>query len=287
MKKPLENVLLSPPFVVGLGLLLLNDFYLKYEVANFVTGKLSDFAGLFVFSSFFSALVPKKKSEVYVITALFFFFWKSPCSNILIDTWNSFEFFRAGRTVDYSDLVALTVLPFSYWYFWVSPYCSGNKTTFHSSFSIPIVILSVFAFTATTLVSERNLFFEDTFFVEENHTQIEKILRQNPAVRDLQVRRDDEIFDTNKYPEIKTDRNVYFFDFNLNVRTCDSELTTMGFVVIEREGYSEIRGGTVEFKCKSYESSQNTNALDKSYIQDGRTLFRGEVVQRLSAYTKK
>ena len=45
-------MLTSPGFVVGLSLLLLNDLFLKARFHNPLTGKLSDFAGLFVFPLF-------------------------------------------------------------------------------------------------------------------------------------------------------------------------------------------------------------------------------------------
>jgi hypothetical protein len=45
---------------VSIFLLLINDLYLKFEYHNYLTGKLSDFAGLFAFPYFFSCLIPKK-----------------------------------------------------------------------------------------------------------------------------------------------------------------------------------------------------------------------------------
>ena len=48
MKK--KDLILNPYFIIGLSVLLLNDFYLKAAYGNFVTGKLSDFAGLPIFS---------------------------------------------------------------------------------------------------------------------------------------------------------------------------------------------------------------------------------------------
>jgi len=37
-----KDLILNSYFVIGLTVLILNDFYLKYEYGNFVTGKLSD-----------------------------------------------------------------------------------------------------------------------------------------------------------------------------------------------------------------------------------------------------
>ena len=54
---PMENkhIFTSYGFNITLAILLLNDFILKDLYGNWLTGKLSDFAGLFVFSLFFSA----------------------------------------------------------------------------------------------------------------------------------------------------------------------------------------------------------------------------------------
>jgi len=51
------------PFVICLGLLLLNDFYLKFEYHNWLTGKLSDFCGLFIFPVFWSAIFFKTEAN--------------------------------------------------------------------------------------------------------------------------------------------------------------------------------------------------------------------------------
>lgn len=56
MQKRNFSILVSPGFLLCLCLLLLNDFILKSEFHNALTGKLSDFAGLFIFPLFFSAL---------------------------------------------------------------------------------------------------------------------------------------------------------------------------------------------------------------------------------------
>ena len=45
-------ILLSPGFIIATVLLVVNDFFLKPVYHNWLTGKLSDFAGLFMFSLF-------------------------------------------------------------------------------------------------------------------------------------------------------------------------------------------------------------------------------------------
>jgi hypothetical protein len=117
MKKIKFELLTSELFVLGIIVLVLNDFYLKYEFHNIITGKLSDFAGLFVFPFFVSIFLPKHLLKVYIGTALFFVFWKLEISNDFIAFISDFSNMAFYRTVDISDLVALSILPFSYTYF--------------------------------------------------------------------------------------------------------------------------------------------------------------------------
>src|SRR4051794_33419248 len=107
------HILASPAFLTGLFLLLLNDLILKRQFHNGLTGKLSDFAGLFAFPLFWAAFFPRRKSLVYISTAVLFIFWKSAYSQPLIEGWNSLALFPIERTVDYGDLVALIILPLS------------------------------------------------------------------------------------------------------------------------------------------------------------------------------
>lgn len=101
-------------FIIGLTLLLVNDFILKGLYGNYLTGKLSDFAGLFIFPLFWTALLPKYKTAIFWAVGLMFIFWKSSYSQSWIELWNSLGILTIYRTVDYSDLVALIVLPLAY-----------------------------------------------------------------------------------------------------------------------------------------------------------------------------
>jgi hypothetical protein len=138
------HVLASPVFIVSLLLLLINDFFLKQQFHNELTGKLSDFAGLFVFPLFWYAFFPLLRIHIYILTAISFVFWKSAYSQILIDGWNSLPLFSIGRTVDYTDLLALTILPLSYAYGYVR-----FKAQLPKPALCLIAVVSLFAFTAT------------------------------------------------------------------------------------------------------------------------------------------
>lgn len=131
------------PFLVCLVILLLNDFYLKAEYHNWLTGKLSDFCGLFVFALFWAAIFPNKKLIVYLSTGLLFVFWKSGYSQGFI-TFFSNNFFTIHRVVDLSDLYALAILPVAFFY----------KPRHYLKLKlspIPLALLTLFSFCATSV----------------------------------------------------------------------------------------------------------------------------------------
>lgn len=107
-------MLFHPAFLLGLFLLLINDFYLKQQFGNWLTGKLSDFAGLFIFPIFIASVVPSSRKWISVITGLLFIVWKSPVAEPFINLINQLPYIAIGRVVDYSDCIALMILPFSH-----------------------------------------------------------------------------------------------------------------------------------------------------------------------------
>ena len=139
------NILKSFWFIGALFLLLLNDFFLKDFYHNWFTGKLSDFAGLLIFPLFWTVLFPKHKNKIFVTTCLIFIYWKSPYSQHFIDNWNYIMFFPIGRVVDASDLIALFILPVSY-------YLESRKDKLKQVSIHPVfpLVISCFAFMATS-----------------------------------------------------------------------------------------------------------------------------------------
>ncbi|HYH81221.1 MAG TPA: hypothetical protein VEX86_15565 [Longimicrobium sp.] len=105
------DMLLAPAVLVSLAVLLANDFLLKPALHDALTGKLSDFAGLFVFGVFWCAVFPNHRRTVAAVTALGFIYWKSPAAQPLIDAWNGLGLFPTGRVIDPTDLVALVMVP--------------------------------------------------------------------------------------------------------------------------------------------------------------------------------
>ncbi|HYN83707.1 MAG TPA: hypothetical protein VER32_00540 [Pyrinomonadaceae bacterium] len=148
------NLLTSPLFLAGLALLLANDLLLKSLFHNALTGKLSDFAGLFVFPFFWSALAPRRRRAAYVLTAAGFVFWKSPLSQPLLDAWNALGLMRVARVVDATDLVALAVLPLSEAYLLGRRRAAEDRPptalAWRRYANAAVLLLSVFAFAATS-----------------------------------------------------------------------------------------------------------------------------------------
>jgi hypothetical protein len=104
---------LTPIYLGAVAVLALNDHVLKQAAPGLVTGKLSDFAGLFAFAVFLSVAVRRHVPAIHVGIAVAFAAWKSPLSTPMIEAWNATMPLRIGRVVDYSDLLALSVLPLS------------------------------------------------------------------------------------------------------------------------------------------------------------------------------
>lgn len=182
MKNPRLDLLAKPLFIFTLGLLLLNDFYLKYEFSNFFTGKLSDFAGLFIFPYFFSVFGLKWRKFIYYATALLFIFWKSSFSQEFIN-WLHQTGIRFDRIVDYTDLAALSILPLSYKYFHKQ---LSKDQKISKYLSIPLGICSLFAIGATTLPHEKveiNLKINEEFKLDIRKSELLYLLEEFPGYR--------------------------------------------------------------------------------------------------------
>lgn len=108
------SLLLRPSFLIALGLLILNDSVLKPLLHNALTGKLSDFAGVFAFAYFCSVLAGARHTAIHALVGIAFAIWKSPLSQGAIDAWNAFGLMLIARVVDAGDLFALLVLPWSW-----------------------------------------------------------------------------------------------------------------------------------------------------------------------------
>src|SRR6185437_11612846 len=144
------DLLRSPLLVLAVGVLLLNDFVLKAAFHNWLTGKLSDFAGLAAITIFGCALWPRHVRVVGGAIAVFFVFWKSPHSAGVIAAANAVLPFPVGRTIDYSDVIALPVISLVC--------CNGHRLPLVDLGKISVWLTAgvcLFAFTATSTIESR------------------------------------------------------------------------------------------------------------------------------------
>ena len=143
---PKLALLASPIYLSAIAALVLNDFLLKRCWAGVITGKLSDFCGLFALAV--AMLVICRSSWVLVLVAACFAFWKSPFSEGVIQFCNAATGIGIGRTVDLTDLAALAVLPLSLLY-----YRSTTTRVIPWRWGCAVSsIISLFAFAATAQV---------------------------------------------------------------------------------------------------------------------------------------
>ena len=81
--------LLSPLYMAAVAGLAVNDHILKGLAPGVVTGKLSDFLGLFAFAVFLSVVFPRWTNCLHAAVAAAFVAWKSPAADGLIHVWNA------------------------------------------------------------------------------------------------------------------------------------------------------------------------------------------------------
>jgi len=106
-----QSLLLHPLFIGNLLVLLLNDFFGKEEYHNWLTGKLSDFSGVFVLMIILAVLFPGKKTMMAFGVAVCFTWWKSSLADSFLYWCNHTIHLPVTRVTDYSDLFALAMLP--------------------------------------------------------------------------------------------------------------------------------------------------------------------------------
>ena len=138
-------------FLLGLIILLTNDFIFKYEVGGLITGKLSDISGLFIFPFFWSVLFDRQRLNIYILTTLTFILWKLPLSTDIINIMNQVVGTNFYRVIDYTDLLTIIVIPFSYRYLNDRIKNYQQQDQYLTTAPILISLVSLFAFVATTL----------------------------------------------------------------------------------------------------------------------------------------
>ena len=116
-----NSTLLHPVYLVALLVLITNDHFLKIHSPGWVTGKLSDFAGLIVFSVLLSTFCRNRITTrydilvVHLLVGLVFVVWKLLPVGAWIGALSPIGFPELPSvTHDATDLLALAILPVSY-----------------------------------------------------------------------------------------------------------------------------------------------------------------------------
>lgn len=110
-----RNLILNYIFILCVIILFFNDHFFKHTFANWLTGKLSDMAGIIILPLILTYVFPKIKTHSVWISALLFLFWKSSYSESIIRFYNRFALIPITRVVDYSDVSVIVFLPAVYY----------------------------------------------------------------------------------------------------------------------------------------------------------------------------
>jgi len=102
-------------FIVCVFTLLVNDHYLKFRHTGWLTGKLSDVAGIIILPLILVYIFPKFGKSAVALSAVLFLFWKSEFSQGIIDFYNQYSFIGTSRIIDYSDFLVFVFLPIPYY----------------------------------------------------------------------------------------------------------------------------------------------------------------------------
>lgn len=244
MQNNFRQILISPLFLSGLALLLLNDFLLKPQFHNFLTGKISDFAGLFIFALFWTALFPRRKFSFLIFIAVLFVFWKSPLADGLIDLWNRLLFFKIGRTVDYGDLSALVVLPAAWIY---SEKVKPVTQVFLSQEWVltAVAVVSLFAFTATSQAGKMNQMeeYSDIYEIQASPLEVAKKLQE---------------FKTADFSENRrAESGKIMFNLELSEKVCDGSPNVFFIVSAGKNNNAEIQLKSFLYPCDNKLPDQN------------------------------
>ncbi|OXA81093.1 hypothetical protein SAMN05444397_109197 [Flavobacterium aquidurense] len=251
-------------FIFGLVTLLLNDFVLKEVYGNWLTGKLSDFAGLFIFPLFWTTLFPKYKKKIFILTVIAFVLWKSSYSQILINTWNNIGLWNINRTVDYSDIFALLILPLAY-------HIEALKEKLFTIRITPFIPLTIciYAFIATVRPTSNTGFDDNTAVYHIKHYSREDFMSE---LKNLGLDVTSSDYHNTKYYDEHTEIN------NLN--------DSIGNLVIMVGDFNKSNQ-TVEVSLAGWTYTKNPNRmLDDEELENERayvkSIFEQKVVSKIS-----
>ncbi|MCJ8153974.1 hypothetical protein MKJ01_09415 [Chryseobacterium sp. SSA4.19] len=279
--------IMSLPFIICLGLLLLNDFYLKAVYHNILTGKLSDLCGLFIFPIFWSVLKPKYRSQIFIATAVFFIYWKSAYSQSFIDFFSS-AFFRIERTVDVTDLLTLPVLALA-WFSLKNDLEHPKASAWQHKFNpYGIAAIAVFSFYSTSqprytqrfdqpqyVLLKSNISVDSTDYNEFHYYKFDSLLAVKIDEISMSQRpaKDD---DYNKNAEIKNlDQSILQMLGNEAHLIAPGTITSLRIKTAEGEDSVRFNGGRLDGKfTRKKDGKIIIEGFYKMGLEDSLWIFR-------------
>ncbi|MBU1222088.1 hypothetical protein KKF34_13760 [Myxococcota bacterium] len=212
-------IFLSWGFLLSLFILILNDFLLKGIFGNWITGKLSDFAGLFIFPLALTAIFPRYIKVIHILTAVSFCLFKSPLANPVISAWNSLGILNIGRVIDYTDLIALPMIAVSCVYAGSilskkMPERKGFSRNLATNF---VLFLSLFTFGATNRVDKTTPVKINTVFnycAQDIYKVLPRLIsnKKEPGIASLDsLNKESGLFEI--YVSSKNWKNIWFDDY--------------------------------------------------------------------------
>lgn len=276
----MKSKIAHPLFLISLLLLILNDWYFKIEYHNWVTGKLSDFAGLIAFPYFFSVLFPARKKQIHLLTALFFLIWNSTWIQPFLDFANSY-YIPIGRTVDFTDHIALFSILVSYRML-QHQYHIRLRPVMHQL----LILISCFAFIATSIPPKEKRTYVDVnqpyafdltkseLVSRINMIQMREVDRLNQISNDI-------IFDAEKnifHYEEQTDTLAILLDHSKIKETDTLSLNTLLATLI-------ITGEKEKSQITLLKVTKLVPQLsDKNYQQKAIKEFEKRVIKKIKKY---
>jgi len=220
----------------------------------------------------------------YVATGVFFIFWKSQFIQPVIDFWNGLGIFSIGRTLDYSDLISLIALPASYLYRGYQTRITHQvtKTFARNVVAVCVAIVSVFAFTATTLNNGQMIPLEGEYGFNLTVSEIHAALNQNPSIIELKMESEAE-----RFPKMSTDPHTFYADFVFKHEYCNSNQLQFNFVIREGNSESIVTPRFVLLSCPRELMLPDIDTATKNFTAEFSGVFEREVVYRLREVERK
>jgi len=260
MKEPKKYLRII--FITSIIILLVNDLFLKDYFSNYLTGKLSDIVGLFSFPYFLSLLFPKYVKVNYIGTAILFIFWKSELIEPILFFLQNIGI-GINRTIDYSDLITLLVLPISYGY-WNS---NINDYLPNRIFLKQIILtVCIFSFIATSMPKKyKNIKLK-------SNLEIKLKANENEIITKLNLN--------------KVHDSMHYFNYNFNIEKSNSEITSKIKITKLEDGLLSIKLDSIlksETRGSLFfgVSKENLEYIDKLTISDYEKFFLEKGITKL------